>query len=371
MALQDLTPQLRTRMSRVERLVGLFVAMAALLMVVGFAYPVIHAGKKRGWFVHKVPYFCFTRDATGLKRGDPVYILGRVVGRIMEVETNPLDPWAVDNNWNVTVRFEVWEPHFGYVLTDSTVHVVSADFFGARYLDITPGNPDAGLVTVIPGNKVWGETLIRSHPNTNDMVRLGKVDGVWLQRVQEAPALAVRVESIVRNLAESLPQLTAQVSQVLARASDATSNANLSIVQLQPVLTNLEGMTARLRSEEGVIGRMLLTSNLQGQVEMDLASMGATLTNTTALIRTSEAQLQDLTRRIAMTLDSVSLVTSNLSVQVNANGLFLGEVSSLVVGADSMVQGLKSHWLLRSAFQGQTNAPLQSVVQPSLDGPSR
>ena len=32
MALQDLTPQLRTRLSRLERIVGIFVAIATLLM---------------------------------------------------------------------------------------------------------------------------------------------------------------------------------------------------------------------------------------------------------------------------------------------------------------------------------------------------
>ena len=36
MALQDLTPQLRTRLSRVEWFVGLFLAVTALLMVIAF-----------------------------------------------------------------------------------------------------------------------------------------------------------------------------------------------------------------------------------------------------------------------------------------------------------------------------------------------
>lgn len=373
MALQDLTPQLRTRMSRVERLVGLFVALAALLMIAAVGYYIVHTGKKRGWFIHKVRYFCFTREATGLKRGDPVRILGRPVGRILQVDTNPLDPWYTENNYNVCVLFEVWEPYFGYVLTDSTVRFVSADFLGARTIEVAPGNINSGLVTVVEG-KFWKDTLVRSWKNTNDMVRIDTVPkdkGVWLQRVDEAPALAARAESLVRELADSLPHITSQVSQVLARANEATSNANFAIIQLQPALTNIQGLTARLRAEEGVIGRMMLTTNLQGEVEQNIVSMGAMLTNTTALIRTSEAQLQDLTRRIALTLDNVSLVTSNLSLQVSANGLFLGEVSSLVINADTMVQGLKSHWLLRSAFQNPTNTPSESLVQPSLDGPPR
>jgi len=36
MALQDLTPQLRTRLNRMERAVGWFVVLAAVLLILGF-----------------------------------------------------------------------------------------------------------------------------------------------------------------------------------------------------------------------------------------------------------------------------------------------------------------------------------------------
>lgn len=370
MALQDLTPELRTRMSRVERLVGLFVFVAALLMGAGFAYYLRETGRQRGWFVNKVPYYCYTKEATGLKVGDPVRLLGREIGRIVEVQSMPLDPWNIAHNWNVFVKFTVREPDFGFILTDSKVRVVSSDFFGARHLEVTPGDPETGLITV--GEELrWEDRTVRSDKNTNDMVLLRTVlenrKAVWLQNVEEAPAMAERVEEIVRNVAETLPALNLQVSQMLGTANTAVSNVNLTLEQLQPAIVDLRTLTSRLSQEEGVIGRMVLTSNLQGQVSGTLASMESTLTNTTALIRTSETQLQDLTRRIALTLDNVAMVTSNLSAQVNANSLMLGEVSSLVVNADDMLQGLKRHWLLRSAFGATSNAPVESIVVPSLD----
>jgi len=371
MALQDLTPELRTRMSRVERLVGLFVFLAAVLMVLGFAYYLRETGRERGWFKNKVPYYCYTKEATGLKVGDPVRLMGRIIGRIVKIDTNPLDPWFRDNNYNVTVRFEILEPYFGYIFTDSKVKVVFADFFGARYIEITPGDPNLGLITVGEERR-WEDRTVRSDdPKVSEMVPLrtvlAKGGGVWLQNVEEAPAMSARVEQIVGSLAVALPSITNQVGEVLGLASQAVSNVNVSLVQLQPALTNLQTLTARLSTEDGVIGRMMLTTNLQGQVGGTLASMESTLTNTTALIRTSEIQLQDLTRRIALTLDNVAMVTSNLSAQVNANSLMLGEVSSLVVNADDMVQGLKRHWLLRSAFGAASNAPVESVVLPSLE----
>ena len=67
MPLQDLTPQLRTRLSRLERLVGLFVTVATLLLLAGLGYYVYHLAERKGWFLEKLPYFTLVHDAAGLK----------------------------------------------------------------------------------------------------------------------------------------------------------------------------------------------------------------------------------------------------------------------------------------------------------------
>ncbi len=377
MALQDLTPQLRTRMTRVERLVGLFILLAALLMLVAFGYYLMETGRQRGWFINKVSYYCYTRDATGLKVGDPVRLLGRDIGRIVEIQTTAPDEWFITNNFNVFIRFEVWEPYFGYIWTDSTVRVEAADFFGSRYLEVTRGESYDAMATVVENPNDFRESLVASgrdpdHKDRVEMVRLADVPkGIWLETV-ETPALADRAQEIVAGIANALPSLTNQIGQMLTQAGTLTSNANAAITRLQPTLEHIEGLAARLESEDGVIGRMVLTTNLQTQVSSMLANMDETLTNTTVLLRTGEQQLQELTRRIAVTLDHVAMVTSNLSHQVSANSMILTEISGLVVSAEDLLEGLKRHWLLRSAFdQPRTNAPIESVVRPSLDLPRR
>ena len=60
MALQDLTPQLRTRLSRMERAVGLFVVIAAGLLLFGFGYYIYTTAERKGWFKTKAPFFAFT-----------------------------------------------------------------------------------------------------------------------------------------------------------------------------------------------------------------------------------------------------------------------------------------------------------------------
>src|SRR5512136_2956511 len=114
MSLQDLTPQLRTRLSRMERAVGWFVLLATLLLVLGFVYYVYHTAERKGWFITKAPYYTFAERATGLKEGDPVKLMGFDVGQITRITSQPPE----DYEHNVYVEFEIKQPYYGYLWTD-------------------------------------------------------------------------------------------------------------------------------------------------------------------------------------------------------------------------------------------------------------
>src|ERR1039457_4513509 len=106
MALQDLTPQLRTRLSRMERAVGWFVFVATGLLLSGFGYYIYHTAERKGWFKIKAPFHVFVQSSAGLNVGDPVYMMGFAVGTITEVvPQQPYDPH------NVQVKFQILEPY--------------------------------------------------------------------------------------------------------------------------------------------------------------------------------------------------------------------------------------------------------------------
>src|SRR5947209_13566910 len=135
MALQDLTPQLRTRLSRMERAVGWFVLMAAAVLVFGFGYYVYTTAESKGWFKTKAPYFTFVDRATGLKVGDPVTLMGFDVGKITRITAQP--PW---DPYNVYIEFVVESPFYGYLWSQgSQAKVTSADFLGKRAIEVTKG----------------------------------------------------------------------------------------------------------------------------------------------------------------------------------------------------------------------------------------
>src|SRR3954469_10227118 len=138
MPTQDLTPQLRTRLSRLEKVVGWFVTVATLLLLAGLGFYVHNLAVRKGWFRLKAPYFTYLHTAAGIKEGDPVKLLGSDAGKITKVT-----PEKPESHENIYVEFVLYEPHFGYVWNDSWVLVKSANFLGARFLEVSKGGTRA------------------------------------------------------------------------------------------------------------------------------------------------------------------------------------------------------------------------------------
>src|SRR5271170_3874312 len=400
MALQDLTPQLRTRLSRMERAVGWFVFLATALLLFGFGYYIYHTAERKGWFKIKAPFHTFLQSSAGLAVGDPVYMMGFPVGEITSVQ--PQKPYEPHN---VEVQFEVTDPYFRYLWTGgSHLKVNSADFLGKRQLEVTRGTNGYALVVTQPvtmftnldelaqvvaaqpgqwqlSQDVFDEnsnivfhaydTLTTSnlqiisalkpdsiyvYNNTVDSKRIvaswdGRVhhykifapgdDTAWLHAV-ETPPISDQLQAMVTQVQDALPgilALTNKIAAVLDNSANATSNLNVTLVAAQPLLTNFAAISGQLR-EPG--GPMIWAFGTNGNEQVQ-----GTLTNVDALL----THLAD--------------ITSNLNAQVQANTNILSSLSKIVVDTDDFVQGLKRHWLLRSAFKVKaTNAPPATALSP-------
>ncbi len=332
MAIQDLTPQLRTRLQRVEKIVGLFVILAALVLLVGFAYYLYHTAQRKGWLIPKCPFFTFVQSAEGLKIGDPIVLMGFDVGNITVITAqSPAEH-------QVYVGMEVRRPYYGYIWTDSVVRVTAIGLLGGRGLEITPGV--MGAPTVYEQGDVISELLIDGHK-----VPFAQAPkGVYLTAAEE-PALSDRAQRLVGTVEQALPNilgLTNQLYTVLTNTAQLTANANQMVTDVHPLITNLTVITTNLRDPHGSLGEWLIPSDLHTNLDAVVTSLNTTILNLAA-------------------------ITSNLNAQVESNDKILAQISTLVVNADNLVQGLKKHWLLRGVFQkmnSQTNAPTVST-QPA------
>jgi ABC-type transporter Mla subunit MlaD len=370
MALQDLTPQLRTRLGRMERAVGVFVGLACVLLLSGFFYYLYHTAVRKGWFVTRVTYFTYVDSAAGLKEGDPVKLMGFNAGEITKIL--PENP---DSPYNVYVEFSVKEPNFGYIwYNDSAVKVTAADFLGNRYLEITKGG-NSGLTNADGSPKEFHATYREELINGKRLVtgvwndREGRYDPYtkhskyWLL-ADESPAVTQRLEKIADQVERALPDifnLTNQLAAVLTSGATAMSNLTGLLANAQPVATNLAAITLQLRDTNGALGRWLFSSNFHARLEATLAAADSSLGHV-------ETNLPDLLGKLTLTLENLAQMTSNLNEQVQVNTNILVRISDAVVHTDQLVQGLKRHWLLRSAFREKTNAP---PARPRLPPPVR
>jgi ABC-type transporter Mla subunit MlaD len=405
MPLQDLTPQLRTRLSRLERVVGWFVVIATLLLLVGLGYYVYQLAERKGWFLTKVPYFTFVRNATGLRIGDRVRLMGFDAGEIVQIEAQPPD----DEYFNVYIQFEVRHPYYGYLWTDSRAKVGSADFLGNRFIEVTKGTNGAATyalreISEVPVSQafafiggtnyyVFAENIL-DPAGTNFVIR--NSDGITreklqfllankIQRIQvmnksspeinppkwiwdgeagrykpvpeknkgywvlsdESPALTERLENVVNTVERALPdflELTNKLLAVLTRADSIVSNTDAILINAQPMVTNLAQFTAQLNSGKGALGEMLLPTNVNTQLT-------ATLSNASTTLQTVETNLSALSGQLLLTLINLANTTSNLHTQVEANTNLVSSISQAIIHSDEFIQGLKRHWLLRSAFK--------------------
>jgi ABC-type transporter Mla subunit MlaD len=421
MALNDLTPQLRTRLSRLERVVGWFVTVATLLLLCGLGYYVYNVAERKGWFLRKVYYYTFVRTAAGLKVGEPVRLMGRDAGEIMEI--TPMPP---DSPYNIYVRFRVREGFYGYLWDDSKAKVAAGDFLGNRYIEVTKGTNGSPTymfyellnVTLAEAQGMAGKSGITfaeelidpetkktpvkvMEPVTREkldlFVKAGpktvllfdtKIEkraptaiwdekeghyqplkkgekGYYLQEI-EPPPLADRLETVVNKVESALPSflgLTNTLVRVLTNADNVVTHTDELLLSAKPIFTNFATITSNLRGPNGTLGDWLLPTNINAQLQATLGSANST-------VNSAHTNVDLISSNLVASLVSVSALTSNLAAQVQANGLILTEISELVIHTDEVVQGLKRHWLFKSAFAPATNAPVQSVVRPRI-GPAK
>jgi len=421
MALNDLTPQLRTRLSRLERVVGWFVTVATALLLFGLGYYVYNVAERKGWFLQKVYYFTFVKTASGLKVGEPVRLMGRDVGEIVQIDPmGPYDPY------NIYIQFRVRSPFYGYLWEDSRAKIAAGDFLGNRYIEVTKGtngmpaymfydfqrvtlgeargfvgrpefalseeviDPKTKNVLVKPFDPITPQNLdvlaqagakeIYVFDKTKERknkpptaiwdAKLGrykpfdKVEdkkGYWIEAV-EPPPLSDRLETVVNTVEAALPgflSLTNKLARVLTNADAVVIHSDELLVSAKPVVTNLAQITANLSGSKGSLGEWLLPTNINAKLDLTLGSATSTLNN-------ARTNVDLISSNLIVSLENISTLTSNLAAQVQGNGLMLTEISDLVTHTDEMVQGLKRHWLLKSAFRQPTNAPVQSIVRPRI-----
>jgi hypothetical protein len=361
----------------VERVVGVFVSLATLLLLAGFGYYVYHTGVRKGWWTFKAKYHTFVDSGAGLSVGGDVRLLGFSVGKITEVNAMP----PFNDYGAVYVAFYVLDPFQGYIWTDSEVRVVAGDFLGGRIIEVTPGgsslktNASAALFPsykLVDGQyRVYDDKTGEYHPLDPSSTN-GRPKGYTLL-AKESPAVTQRLEGIADQVEAAIPgilDLTNGLNLVLSNVISVTSEAESLMAGAQPIVTNVALITQNLRDPKGSLGEWALPTNLHTQLLQTLSTASTTLTNASQMIANTDTNVATLIADLDQTLINLANITSNLNHQVQSNTNLLKSISDLIINTDDMVQGLKRHWFLRSAFKKKEEPKQEQPQQQRRAAPA-
>ena len=388
MPLQDLTPQLRTRLTKMERSVGWFVFLATGLLFFGFIYYLYHAAESKGWFLEKARFYTYITSASSLNVGDPVYLMGFKVGEVTAISAlPPRTPHNVRidfvvNQINRIGQYQV--PYYSYVWSQGSVAKLnSAGFLGARGLEITRGTNGFGVYsTRAPQPLSLAEAQAEPDPenwrlaeniydqNSNLVLRAyTQLLATNLDRVaglNHGPILAFHItphssrrivamwdESLQRyqnfdnrnydptnacllSAAES-PAIADQLQAMVSQVQQALPNVLALTNKLAAVLDNAANATSNLNvtiaaTQPLVQNFTAISGDLRGPGALgnwvlgtnSAYQLGSALTNANTLLVNVDTNLDTLSEQIGLTLINLADITSNLNVQVQANSNMLG-----------------------------------------------
>lgn len=375
MALQDLTPQLRTRLRKVEWVVVLFLAGTALLALAGFGWFIKATGDARGWWETQVPYYTYLNDAGTIKKGTPVKMLGFTVGQVVFLDMAEDSEWNRLQGNNVFVRMMIRRPYYDWIYTDSYVKLggLPIDIAGGTFLEITRteglGIPTTTNTPTGEPGILWDKYAYNvGKPDSTNYVRYDpatdEAKGYFL-KTTPAGDLIGELTSLIPKIRESFSKPGGLGDLLIPTnlAARFDKPGGLGEIVIPPELNaELTKTLTNLNAQIGGVGS--LVSNLDLTVPPLLTNLNATLP---PLLTNLDATVPPLLTNLNAQIGGVGSLVSNLDATLpgvlTQADLTLGTLRTntlpaadvLLNNTGEFIGGLKRHWLFRGAFK--TNAP--------------
>ena len=282
-----------TKATREQAMVGLFVLVAAALLVgTIFALGVASGGKVKTYHT----YFPF---AGGVEAGTTVrYSGGPKVGRVEKVAIDGQDPSRIEVTFTVNADLPV--------KTDSRVKIMSMSPLGDNHVEVLPGTPGAASAP--------SGALLPSEPYAD----FSSV----IENVQE---LAPNAQELITSLNDRVVELKV----TLSRVNDLLSPENRG--NLSSVLAESRGMIQENRPQlkstlEHVNEASAKLQPVLDDLRKTSAQANQTLDHVDAMIGEDRPDLHASVLELRQSLTSLSTLTGRLNQTVDVNSDNLDEV---------------------------------------------
>jgi phospholipid/cholesterol/gamma-HCH transport system substrate-binding protein len=288
---------------REEALVGLFVCIAAALLI-GTVLAVSGTFSSGG-----VPYHTYFKSAGGLLPGAMVRYAGMNAGKVKTVRVDPGDSTRIEIDFTVQRNTPV--------KTDSLAKISALGALSDNYVEVGPGTKGAPLAP--PGSELKSaETLTIA--DLSDMIgSLAPVANQVLQnlnqRLVELQATTSRVNDLLNdknraNVGASLGNLNAMLADSRPKVSASLTNVQNATAQLQPLLDNLK---TTMNQANVVLSHVdsLVVENHE-DIRTIVVELKQTLTTASALMDQLKNTATNNSENIDQTLVNIRVTTENV-----------------------------------------------------------
>jgi len=230
-------------------------------------------------------------NVSGLKQGDPVMVSGVKKGRVQSVKLERVGRVDVVLELASDVKPRV----------DASASVGSTDFFGARFVDFSPGDDQKPYLQ--DGHAIVGTTPpalmdVATGVATRANELIGNASGIVNQQLAEdihntlvatQRGLNVLTEAGSGPMIRQTTATLASVERVMARIDTILGNgkridslgANITDLtnQLSQATASLNGLLAKVNKGEGTLGRLASDSTLYNDLHKTLNALTDLLTD--------------------------------------------------------------------------------------------
>ncbi len=197
------------RFEGLELKTGLFLLLAALLIVAGILATLV----RQGVFTQTTPLHFFANSAQGIGKGMAVQLFGFKIGA---VDTLNLEP-----NGTVKVRLVVQSEYLRLINQGSTARIAKEGLIGASIIEIVPGTTQSRPVAE---NGVL--KFERAADFSSIAEEISQQVRPILADIKQLTESANRPEGDIRIAIRNARQLTAELSEVAKQMSRLTANAD-------------------------------------------------------------------------------------------------------------------------------------------------
>jgi phospholipid/cholesterol/gamma-HCH transport system substrate-binding protein len=303
------------RFEGLERKTGLFLALAAALVIGALVAALV----RQGVFTQTTHLQFFANSAQGIAKGMAVQLFGFKVGAV--------DAVSLETNGSVRVRLQLEREYLRLINQDSTARIGKEGLIGASVIELVPGSAASRPVA------------------ENDILKF--------ERAADFSSMA--------------EELSAQLRPILADLKSLTESVNRPDGDIRMTLRNSRQATAELaaaarewgkfasNADRGFTGVLAKADQAVEKIDTTFAKASATVER----LDTSLARMPDLMLKLDRTLSNVEAASADLPQTMR---------DARVVARDgrTMLDGAKGSWPFNSMVAEPRE---QALPLDSFDGP--